>query len=136
MKKFNNELSIRFSMKKFSKRWKNNKHTIIYDRIYGKIYIKGKIMINKQELHDIFLKLRAGDTSQFELLYKNYKLLVYKIAFSILKNKETSEDVTQTVFTKIYSLKKKNCQVQKKLPGYMQLPKMKQFRIIEKKSRI
>ena len=63
-------------------------------------------MINKQELHDIFLKLRAGDTSQFELLYKNYKLLVYKIAFSILKNKETSEDVTQTVFTKIYSLKK------------------------------
>ena len=30
---------------------------------------KGKIMINKQELHDIFLKLRAGDTSQFELLY-------------------------------------------------------------------
>ena len=93
-------------------------------------------MINKQELHDIFLKLRAGDTSQFELLYKNYKLLVYKIAFSILKNKETSEDVTQTVFTKIYSLKKKNCQVQKKLPGYMQLPKMKQFRIIEKKSRI
>lgn len=62
-------------------------------------------MINKQELHDIFLKLRAGDTSQFELLYKNYKLLVYKIAFSILKNKEASEDVTQTVFTKIYSLK-------------------------------
>ena len=31
-------------------------------------------MINKQELHDIFLKLRAGDTSQFELLYKNYTL--------------------------------------------------------------
>ena len=63
-------------------------------------------MINKQELHYIFSKLRAGDTSQFELLYKNYKLLVYKIAFSILKNKEASEDVTQTVFTKIYSLKK------------------------------
>ena len=63
-------------------------------------------MINKQELHDIFLKLRASDISQFELLYKNYKLLVYKIAFSILKNKETSEDITQTVFTKIYSLKK------------------------------
>ena len=62
--------------------------------------------MNKQELHDIFFKLRAGDTSQFELLYKNYKSLVYKIAFSILKNKEASEDVTQTVFTKIYSLKK------------------------------
>lgn len=63
-------------------------------------------MINKQELHDIFLKLQSGDTSQFELLYKNNKLLVYKIAFSILKTKEASEDVTQTVFTKIYSLKK------------------------------
>ena len=64
-------------------------------------------MMNKQELHDIFLKLRAGDTAKFELLYKNYKLLVYKIAFSILKNKEASEDVTQTVFTKIYLKKRK-----------------------------
>ena len=63
-------------------------------------------MINKTELHNIFQKLREGDNSQFELLYKNYKQLVYKISFSILKNKESSEDVTQNIFAKIYSLKK------------------------------
>ena len=45
-------------------------------------------MINKIELHNIFSKLREGDNSQFELLYKNYNQLVYKISFSILKNKE------------------------------------------------
>ena len=63
-------------------------------------------MINKIELHNIFSKLREGDNSQFELLYKNYNQLVYKISFSILKNKESSEDVTQNVFDKIYSLPK------------------------------
>ena len=63
-------------------------------------------MINKIELHNIFSKLREGETSQFELLYKQYNQLVYKISFSILKNKESSEDVTQNVFAKIYSLQK------------------------------
>ena len=43
-------------------------------------------MINKIELHNIFSKLREGETSQFELLYKQYNQLVYKISFSILKN--------------------------------------------------
>ena len=68
---------------------------------------KGKIMIDKQELHKIFSEMRKGNNSQFEILYKNYNQLVYKIAFSILKNKENSEDVMQTVFTKICNLKTK-----------------------------
>lgn len=67
---------------------------------------KGKIMIDKQELHKIFSEMRKGNNSQFEILYKNYNKLVYKIAFSILKNKENSEDVMQTVFAKICNLKK------------------------------
>ena len=67
---------------------------------------KGKIMIDKQELHKIFSEMRKGNNSQFEILYKNYNQLVYKIAFSILKNKENSEDVMQTVFAKICNLKK------------------------------
>ena len=62
-------------------------------------------MIDKQELHKIFSEMRKGNNSQFEILYKNYNQLVYKIAFSILKNKENSEDVMQTVFTKICNLK-------------------------------
>lgn len=62
-------------------------------------------MIDKQELHKIFSEMRKGNNSQFEILYKNYNQLVYKIAFSILKNKENSEDVMQTVFAKICNLK-------------------------------
>lgn len=67
---------------------------------------KGKIMIDKKELHKIFSEMRKVNNSQFEILYKNYNQLVYKIAFSILKNKENSEDVMQTVFAKICNLKK------------------------------
>mgnify|MGYP001016059339 CR=1 FL=1 len=63
-------------------------------------------MINKIELHNIFSKLREGDNSQFELLYKNYNQLVYKISFSILKNKENSEDIKQIVFLKIWEINK------------------------------
>lgn len=63
-------------------------------------------MIDKQELHKIFSEMRKGNNSQFEILYKNFNQLVYKIAFSILKNKENSEDVMQTVFAKICNLKK------------------------------
>ena len=64
-------------------------------------------MIDKQELHKIFSEMRKGNNSQLEILYKNYNQLVYKIAFSILKNKENSEDVMQIVFTKICNLKTK-----------------------------
>lgn len=63
-------------------------------------------MIDKQELHKIFSEMQKGNNSQFEILYKNYNQLIYKIAFSILKNKENSEDVMQTVFAKICNLKK------------------------------
>ena len=42
----------------------------------------------------------------FEKLYKNYKNLVYKIAYSILKNSYDSDDIVQIVFEKIYSIDK------------------------------
>lgn len=40
----------------------------------------------------------------FELFYNKYYSLVFKVAFSVLKNSENSEDVAQDVFTKIYKL--------------------------------
>ena len=40
------------------------------------------------------------------MIYNKYKNLVYKIAFTILKNKEDSEDIVQSVFTQIYTLPK------------------------------
>ena len=63
---------------------------------------------NEKELHELFIKMKNTIEKEeaFNTLYKNYHKLVYGIAFSILKNKDDSEDVSQTVFSKIYKLSK------------------------------
>ena len=60
--------------------------------------------INKKELHEIFQDLRNQKKDAYNKLYEGYYSLVYGIVFSILKNKEDSEDVTHEIFTKIYKL--------------------------------
>lgn len=62
--------------------------------------------IDEKELHEIFNKMRKDDKKSYEELYKKYYKLVYNIAFSILKNKENAEDISQNVFIKIGNLKK------------------------------
>lgn len=62
--------------------------------------------IDKEELHRIFIGIKNGDEEEFNKLYKKYKPLVYGVSFSILKNKEDSEEIVQTIFTKIYKLEK------------------------------
>ncbi len=64
--------------------------------------------INEIELHELFDGLKNGknNTNSFNCLYENYYSLVYGIVFSMLKNKENSEDVSQTIFSKIYQLPK------------------------------
>lgn len=62
--------------------------------------------INKKELHSIFNGIINNNTDKFNELYNNYYFLVEAISFSILKNKEESQDITQEVFTKIYELPK------------------------------
>ena len=68
--------------------------------------MKEKTKINKEELHSIFEGIFKNDEMSFNNLYENYKGLVYKIAFSILKNKENSEEITQKVFMKIWEIEK------------------------------
>ncbi|MBQ9298135.1 MAG: sigma-70 family RNA polymerase sigma factor [Clostridia bacterium] len=68
-------------------------------------------MINKKEkeLNQLFIEIRnTSNNEKFEELYNKYKALVYKIAYYILKNKEDSEDIVQTVFSKIYSMPREN----------------------------
>ena len=60
--------------------------------------------INNKELKELFIEIRYNNKIAFEKLYNGYKQLVYGIAFSILKNKQDSEDVVQSVFTKIYQI--------------------------------
>lgn len=62
--------------------------------------------INKEELKEIFKGIYNGEELKFNELYTKYYGLVYSIAFSVLKNKENAEDISQTIFTKIYSLPK------------------------------
>lgn len=64
--------------------------------------------INKEELHANFVAIANKDEDKFNKLYEKYKSLVYAISFSILKNKEASEDVVQIVFSKIWNMKKEN----------------------------
>lgn len=62
--------------------------------------------INEKELKELFIEIKNNNKIAFEKLYNKYNKLVYGIAFSILKNKPDSEDVAQTVFSKIYTLEK------------------------------
>lgn len=49
--------------------------------------------INEKELHELFCRLKKKEKNAYEELYKKYSSLVYKIAFSILKDKENAEDI-------------------------------------------
>lgn len=60
--------------------------------------------VDKKELHEIFNDLRNKSQTAYNKLYESYYSLVYGITFSILKNKEDCEDITQEIFTKIYKL--------------------------------
>lgn len=62
----------------------------------------------KQDLNLIFQALRNGNTNKLDELYEKYNKIIYGIAYSILKNKEDSEDIVQTIFTKIYQMDKDN----------------------------
>lgn len=62
--------------------------------------------IKEKELRELVLEIKHNNKIALEKLYNRYNKLVYGIAFSILKNKEDSEDVVQTVFSKLYILEK------------------------------
>lgn len=64
--------------------------------------------IKAKELKELFNQIKSNDDTAFEEFYTKYNKLIYKIAFSILKNKSGAEDITQIVFEKIYSMDKEN----------------------------
>ena len=68
---------------------------------------------DKQEISILLHNLKQEESEEkkkiiFDELYKKYSKFVYKIAFSILKNEEDSNDIMQKVFLKIYKMKKQN----------------------------
>ena len=67
--------------------------------------------IDEKELNYLFSELKNKSQSAYNMLYEKYYKLVYGIAFSVMKNKEDSEDITNEVFTKIYRLDKEKLPV-------------------------
>ncbi len=62
--------------------------------------------VNENELRELVLEIKHNNKIALEKLYNRCNKLVYGVAFSILKNKEDSEDVVQIVFSKLYVLEK------------------------------
>lgn len=62
--------------------------------------------IDEKELRELFIEIKHNNKIAYERLYTKYNKLVYGIAFSILKNREDSEDIVQIVFTKLYKIDK------------------------------
>lgn len=60
------------------------------------------------EIHILFEKLKLGNEDILEVIYNKYGKMVYSIAFSIVKNRESAEDIKQNVFVKIFKLDKNN----------------------------
>lgn len=67
--------------------------------------------IDEKELHDLFAEFKNNNQAAYNELYKKYYSLVYGIAFSVMKNKEDSEDIVNEVFTKIYKIDKEKLPV-------------------------
>ena len=67
--------------------------------------------IDEKELHELFNGFKEKNQSSYNQLYEKYYKLVYGIAFSVMKNKEDSEDIANEVFTKIYRLDKEKLPV-------------------------
>lgn len=62
----------------------------------------------KERIHEDFINLKSDKENYFEQFYKNNYNFVYRICFSILKDKENSEDVSQVIFEKIYKMPVEN----------------------------
>lgn len=90
--------------------------------------------IDKKEINELFIELKHNNKIAFEKLYTKYNKLVYGIAFSILKNKEDSEDVVQIVFSKLYKIDKKKLPSNKEASWLYTLTKNETISFLRKKN--
>lgn len=91
--------------------------------------------IDKKELHVLFKALKENDKKAYEELYEKYHELVYGIAFSLLKNKENTEDVLQTVFLKLFQMDRELLPTQKEASWLYTLVKNETLNYIRKQKK-
>ena len=58
----------------------------------------------RNKINELFEEFKNGNKEVLEEIYNKYQKTIYGIAFSILKNKDDSEDIVQSVFIKIHTL--------------------------------
>ena len=92
------------------------------------------IKIDDKELNELFIELKHNNKIAFEKLYAKYNKLVYGVAFSILKNKEDSEDVVQIVFSKLYKIDKSKLPSNKEASWLYTLTKNETISFLRKKN--
>ena len=90
--------------------------------------------MNKNELKKLFIEIKLDNKTSFEQLYQKYSSLVYGIAFSILKNKEDSEDIVQNVFSKLYKMNKEKLPSDKETSWLYTLSKNEAISLYRKKN--
>lgn len=91
--------------------------------------------INKKELKNIFNQIKKDRKKGVEDLCSKYYKLIYGIAFSILKNKEDSEDAVQNFVTKLYSMDDKNLPKDKEATWLYTVAKNEALQILRKKKK-
>ena len=57
--------------------------------------------LNKAEIHNIFQNIKNGNKEAIEELYAKYQKLVINISFSIVKDKDIADEISQIIFLKI-----------------------------------
>ncbi len=58
--------------------------------------------MGSQDENILIEKTLKGDVHSFELIVKNYHMMVYTLAYRVLKNREEAEELAQDVFLKVY----------------------------------
>lgn len=62
--------------------------------------------LNKKEIHDMFQRIKVGEKEVIEDLYVKYKDLIINISFSIVKDRNIAEEISQNIFLKILKIDK------------------------------
>ena len=88
-----------------------------------------------KELKLLFDQIKNGNQQAFCELYKRFHKLVYGTAWSILKNKEDAEDVTQMVFTKLYEMDTSKFPANKQCSWLYTVTKNEAFTLLKKRNR-
>ncbi|HOU95477.1 MAG TPA: RNA polymerase sigma-70 factor [Bacteroidales bacterium] len=68
--------------------------------------------------NEIISKIRQGDIKSFETLFRSYYISLVRYAGTLIKDKNTAEEIVQELFTKIWD-ERENLKIKSSVPGYL-----------------